>query len=78
MAVSIRFSRIGKKNRPYWRIVVVDSRKKRDGAYLDNLGTYDPIKHVVIQIEKERLQEWVGKGAQCSQALTKVIKAHTA
>ncbi|MFA6263796.1 MAG: 30S ribosomal protein S16 [Candidatus Babeliales bacterium] len=78
MAVSIRFSRIGKKNRPYWRIVVVDSRKKRDGAYLDNLGTYDPLKHVVIQFEKERLQEWVGKGAQCSPAITKMIKAHTA
>ena len=76
MAVMIRFSRIGKKNRPYWRIVVVDSRKKRDGAYLENLGTYDPVKHVVIQCDKERLQDWIGKGALCSPAVTKVVKAH--
>ncbi len=76
MAVSIRFSRIGKKNRPYWRIVVVDSRKKRDGACLDNLGTYDPVKHMVIQLEKDRLKEWVDKGAQCSLAVSKMVKAH--
>jgi small subunit ribosomal protein S16 len=77
MAVKIRFSRIGKKNRPYWRFVVVDSRKKRDGACLDNLGTYDPIKHHIIQLQKDRLQEWVAKGAECSPAVIKVMKAAT-
>jgi len=75
MAVKIRFSRIGKKNRPYWRIVAVDSRKKRDGAYLDNLGTYDPIKKQAIQFHKERIQEWVAKGAECSPAVVKLLKA---
>lgn len=74
MAVKIRFSRIGKKNRPYWRIVALDARDKRDGACLDNLGTYDPIKHEVIQLHKDRIQEWVLKGAQCSPAVAKVIK----
>jgi len=76
MAVTIRFSRIGKKNRPYWRIVAVDSQKKRDGACLENLGTYDPVAHKIIQFQKDRLQEWVTKGATCSPAVIKVIKAH--
>lgn len=75
MAVKIRLSRIGKKNRPYWRIVAVDSRKKRDGAFLDNLGTYDPFKHEVIQFHKDRIDAWVAKGAQCSDAVIKLIKS---
>lgn len=78
MAVKIRFSRIGKKNRPFWRIVAIDSRKKRDGACLENLGTYDPIKHQLIQIENTRIQEWVAKGAICSSAVIKVIKNNSA
>ena len=76
MAVKIRFSRIGKKNRPYWRIVALDSRDKRDGACIENLGTYDPVKHEVIQIHKDRIQEWVSKGAECSPAVAKVIKTY--
>ncbi len=74
MAVKIRLSRIGKTNRPYWRIVAMDGRKKRDGAYLDNLGTYDPIKHEVIQLHRERIQEWVSKGAICSATVLKIMK----
>ncbi len=76
MAVIIRFSRIGKKNRPYWRIVAVDSRKKRDGACLEDLGTYDPLKHVAIQLHKDRIQNWIAKGAECSPAVVKLLKAH--
>jgi len=72
--VMIRFSRLGKKNRPYWRIIAVDSRKKRDGAFLDDLGTYDPVKHEVIQMHVEKIQEWVSKGAQCSPAVIKLLK----
>ena len=75
MAVKIRLSRLGKKNRPYWRIIAVDSRNKRDGAFLDDLGTYDPIKHTVIQIDKDRINEWVTKGAECSAAVTKLMKS---
>ena len=74
MAVKIRFSLIGKKNRHYWRIVAVDSRKQRDGACLENLGTYDPLKHVVIQINTARIQDWVAKGAECSPAVAKLLK----
>jgi small subunit ribosomal protein S16 len=74
MAVKIRLSRLGTTNRPYWRLVAVDGRKKRDGAFLDNLGTYDPIKHEVVQLHTERIQYWVSVGAQCSPTALKVIK----
>ena len=76
MAVKIRLSRMGKTNRPYWRLVAMDSRKKRDGAALDNLGTYDPIKHTIIQLHEDRINEWVSKGAQCSPTVIKLIKMH--
>jgi small subunit ribosomal protein S16 len=76
MAVKIRLSRTGKTNRPYSKIVAVDSRKKRDGAYLENLGSYDPIKHEVIQLHADRIQDWVSKGAICSATVTKIMKLH--
>lgn len=74
MAVRIRMCRVGKKNRPYLRIVAVDSRKKRDGAYLEKLGTYDPIRHEIIQLYKEKIDNWVSKGAICSDSVLKLIK----
>ncbi len=74
MAVSIRFSLIGTKNRHFWRIVAVDSRKKRDGACLETLGTYDPVKHTAVQLHTERIQAWIAKGAICSPAVAKVMK----
>ena len=74
MPVKIRFSRTGRKNRPYIRIVAVDSRKKRDGACLETVGAYDPIKHAIIQWHDERIQNWITKGAQCSPAVRKLMK----
>ncbi|QQR48962.1 30S ribosomal protein S16 [bacterium] len=74
MAVRIRLSRLGRKHRPYWRIVAVDSRDKRDGACLENLGTYDSLNHQLIQIKMDRIQDWVSKGAQCSETVTKLMK----
>lgn len=74
MSVKIRMSRLGKKNRPYWRIVAVDSRDKRDGQYLENLGTYDPIKHQVIKLENDKIEAWVTKGAICSDSVKKLLK----
>jgi small subunit ribosomal protein S16 len=78
MAVAIRLSRAGRTNRPYWRIVAIDSRKKRDGACLDRLGTYDPLTHKIITFNAEGIQEWVSKGAQCSATVTKLMKQHAA
>ncbi|MBL4587814.1 30S ribosomal protein S16 [Candidatus Babeliales bacterium] len=74
MAVKIRLSRLGTKNRPYWRLVAVDERVKRDGAVLDNLGTYDPIKHSVIQLHTDRIKYWTSMGALCTDAASKIIK----
>ena len=72
--VKIRLSRIGKKNRPFWRIVAVDSRDKRDGAFLENLGSYDPIQHETIQLHVDRIQSWITKGAQCSPSVKKLVR----
>lgn len=76
MAVKIRLSKLGKKNRPYWRIVALEERSKRDGAFLEDLGTYDAIKHQVIKLHLERIQDWVAKGALCSPTVTKILKTH--
>jgi small subunit ribosomal protein S16 len=78
MAVAIRLSRAGRTNRPYWRIVAIDSRKKRDGACLDRLGTYDPLTHKIITFNAEGIQEWVSKGAQCSATVAKLMKQYAA
>lgn len=74
MAVKIRLSRLGRKHRPYWRIVAVDSRDKRDGACLENLGTYDSLNHEMIQIKRDRIEDWISKGAQCSETVAKLMK----
>ena len=76
MAVRIRLSRAGRTNRPYWRIVAIDSRKKRDGAYIDRLGTYDPVLHQVVTLNQEGIQERISKGALCSPAVAKIVKQY--
>jgi len=75
MAVKIRLSRIGKKNRPYNKIVAVDSRKKRDGICLEDCGTFDPIEGKVIQLHQDRIEAWIKVGAICSPAVEKILKA---
>ena len=67
---------MGRKNRPVWRIVVLDSRSKRDGAFLGNLGTYDPLTHQIVTIELDQIQQWIAKGAQCSPTVTKLLKQY--
>lgn len=76
MAVKIRLSRIGKKNSPVWRIVAIDSRKKRDGAFLENLGTYNPINKELVQFHADRISAWVAQGAICTDTVEKLIKLH--
>lgn len=74
MAVKIRFARIGKKHVPFYRIVVVDSRKKRDGQALDIVGTYDAIKSTIVTYDTAKAEAWIAKGAQMSDAVKKVHK----
>jgi len=77
MSVKIRFSRVGKKHAPFFRIVAVDSREKRDGAYLENLGTYDPLKGKIIDINVEGINAWVAKGAVLTDSVKRLFKKHT-
>lgn len=75
MAVTIRLQRAGARNRPFYRVVVADSRRARDGAFIERLGYYDPIPNPeVISIEIERAQEWIRKGAQPSDAVRTLMR----
>lgn len=74
MPVAIRFSRIGTKHKPFYRIVVVDSRKKRDGAVLENIGTYDTLKSSVVRFDTDRYDEWVKRGAQPSDSVKRLYR----
>jgi len=74
MAVKIRLSRFGKKNQPIYRIVATDSRNKRDGRYIENLGTYDPAKHEVVQFNQVRVDYWASQGAVITDAVKKIQK----
>jgi len=74
MAVKIRFTRIGKKHAPVYRIVAVDSRKRRDGEYLENLGTYNPLTREIVQWHEERINDWVSKGAIPTDAVKRLQK----
>lgn len=76
MAVKIRLTRIGKTNAPFYRIIAIDSRRKRDGASLDILGTYDPIEGKLIQFNQEGINQWVSKGAILSDAVKKLEKLY--
>jgi small subunit ribosomal protein S16 len=77
MAVTIRLSRQGAKKRPQYLIIAVDSAKKRDGAYLENLGHYYPkVKDAKakIQVNLEKVNAWRAKGAQVSQTVGQLLK----
>lgn len=76
MAVKIRLTRVGKTNSPFYRIIAIDSRKKRDGASLDILGTYDPIEGKLIQFNQEKIKDWVLKGAILSDAVKRLEKIY--
>ena len=77
MAVTVRLSRLGTSKAPYYRIVVADQRKKRDGRFLELIGTYDPrITPETIKIDEGRLAFWVGKGAQVSETVTQLTRRH--
>jgi len=75
MAVSIRLRREGTKNRPYYRVVVTDSRSPRDGKFIEILGTYDPkLTGQNSSFSVERAEYWISKGAQPSDTVRSLIK----
>ena len=77
MAVRIRLSRCGRKNRPHYRIAVYDAQTRRDGRYLELLGHYDPLTHdpkAKLKLETDRLTAWVGKGALATPAVAQLFR----
>lgn len=74
MAVKIRFTRIGKKHAPVYRIVAIDSRRKRDGKCLENLGTYNPMTKEIIQFHTDRINYWISVGAIVTDSVDRLIK----
>lgn len=77
MATAIRFARMGKKKRPFFRLVAVDSRKRRDGAYLANLGFYNPfVEPYELQLHDEEIMVWLKRGAVVSETVRSLLKAH--
>ena len=75
MAVKIRLKRMGKIRTPFYRVVVADSRTKRDGRVIEEIGTYNPkADPSIIHIESERAQYWLGVGAQPSDAVAVLLK----
>jgi small subunit ribosomal protein S16 len=75
MSVKIRLTRAGAKKAPYYHIIATDERSKRDGAYLENLGSYDPKKSPAeVKVNQERVDYWLKVGAQPSETVAALLK----
>jgi small subunit ribosomal protein S16 len=75
MAVHIRMSRHGTKKLPFYRIVVTDHRSRRDGRFIESIGTFHPAGDAAgLTLDKERLTYWQSKGAQASHTLVRLLK----
>ena len=73
--VRIRLTRRGAKKKPFYRVVAADQRCKRDGRFIEQLGYYDPMKDPkVLKLDLERIDYWVGKGAQPSETVANLIE----
>lgn len=74
MAVAIRLYRVGKKNNPAYRIVVTDKRNKRDGAYIEAIGFYNPMTNPhLFELDRDRFNYWKNQGATISHGLNKLL-----
>ena len=79
MAVCIRLKRFGRRNRPSWRIAVMDKRNARDGESIEEIGTYDNItdqKATRVTVNSERALFWIGRGAKPSRIVHQLFKRH--
>ena len=75
--VVIRLSRGGSKHRPFYNVVVADSRNRRDGRFIERIGFYNPVaneKQERVRLNNDRLNHWVSQGAQLSDAVAKLVK----
>ena len=74
MAVKMRLTRMGDKKSPFYRIVVVDSRKARDAEYIDKIGHYNPIAQpAAVVIDKDKAKDWLSKGVQPTETVRSLL-----
>lgn len=75
MSVKIRLQRVGTKKKPFYKVIVIDSREKRDGAFIDQVGLYQPIVGSnQFVINEEKVLSWLKKGAQPTPTILKLLK----
>ena len=75
MAVKIRLRRLGAKKNPFYRIVVADSRYPRDGRFIEEIGTYDPLKTPAdVKIDADKAKQWIANGAQPTDTVKDILK----
>lgn len=75
MAVKIRLARFGAKKKPFYRIVVTDTRAPRDGRFIEKVGTYDPKQDPPsISVDMEKVKEWILKGAQPTPTVAQLLR----
>ena len=75
MAVKIRLKRIGAKKAPFYRVVVADARYPRDGRFIEEIGTYDPLKDpAAIKIDADAAKKWIANGAQPTDTVRALLK----
>jgi small subunit ribosomal protein S16 len=74
VAVKIRLKRVGAKKNPKYRVVVADSRSRRDGRFIETLGTYDPVPTpVVVKVDEDRVLHWLSQGAQPTDKVASLL-----
>lgn len=75
MAVKMRLKRVGAKKKPYYRIVIADERSPRDGKFIEQVGTYNPLANPSeIKFDGEKAREWLKKGVQPTDTVKKLLK----
>ncbi len=75
MAVKIRLRRMGAKKAPFYRIVVADSRYPRDGRFIEQVGTYNPmVEPAQVEVDSEKVKSWIGNGAQPTDTVKRLLK----
>ena len=75
MAVKIRLRRMGAKKTPFYRVVVADSRYPRDGRFIEQVGTYNPLTDpVTVDIDTEKVNKWIANGAQPTDTVKRLLK----
>ena len=75
MAVKLRLTRVGSKKNPIYRVVAADSRSPRDGKFIEIIGRYNPQSEPsLIELDEAKVKDWLGKGAQPTEAVSRLLK----